>query len=135
MLDPDRVINIGISGMVARVERGEIGVGSMDDILEAYLAPYFGLRADAVVLGCTHYIFPAEAIETWFKQHFEGDCRLYDGNRATVRQLGRVLARNELLNDRGCGRVEFNTSGDREALLPVFKQLLETPIYTGMPAE
>ena len=133
MPDPDRVINVGISGIVARVERGEIGPGSMDDILEKYLAPYTGMRADAVVLGCTHYIFPAEAIETWFKRHFSGPCRLYDGNRATVRQLGRVLARNGLLNDRGCGRVEFSTSGDREALLPVFKQLLETPIYTGKP--
>ena len=131
MPEPDRVIDVGISGLVARVERGVIGVGEFDDILDKYLAPYHGMRADGVVLGCTHYIFPAEAIETYFKQHFEGPCRLFDGNRATVRQLGRVLAKNGLLNGSGCGRVEFSTSGDAEALLPVFKMLLSTPIYTG----
>ena len=129
MPDPDRVINVGISGIVARVERGEIGPGCFDDILDAYLEPYFGMTADAVVLGCTHYIFPAEAIELYFKEHFAGECRLYDGNRATVRQLGRVLARNGLLNPGGESRVEFFTSGDSAVFEPVFRQLLGTPIY------
>ena len=131
MPDPSRVISIGVSGIVARVERGEIGVGAFDDILDEYLEPYFGMTADGVVLGCTHYIFPAEAIETYFRAHFSGECRLFDGNRGTARQLGRVLRREGLLNDCGCGAVEFTTSGDREELEPVFLKLLNTPIYRG----
>ena len=130
MPDPDRVVNVGISGMVARVEQGEIGIGAFDDILEKYLWPYYGTIADGIVLGCTHYVFPAESIKTFFKQHFGGECRLYDGNRATCRQLARVLERNGLVNPDGEGRVEFNTSGERELLLPVFERLLHTPIYT-----
>ena len=129
MPDPSRVINVGISGLVARVERGEIGVGAFDDILDKYLSEYHGMTADAVVLGCTHYIFPARAIETYFKQHFRGECRLFDGNRATCRQLARVLARNDLLNSSGNGSVEFVTSGDREQLKSIFEMLKNTPIY------
>ena len=129
MPDPSRVINVGISGLVARVERGVVGVGEFDDILDKYLAQYHGMTADAVVLGCTHYVFPAEAIEAYFKAHFEGECRLYDGNRATVRQLRRVLERNGLVNETGTGRVDFLTSGNREELIPVFEKLLAMPIY------
>ncbi|MBO4879675.1 MAG: glutamate racemase [Clostridia bacterium] len=129
MPDPDRVINVGISGLVGRVEQGIFGVGEFDDILDSYLSQYHGMTADGVVLGCTHYVFPAEAIETYFKQHFSGECRLYDGNRATVRQLIRVLEANGLVSGRGSGKVEFHTSGDREALLPVFERLLSAPIY------
>lgn len=129
MPDPSRVIDVGISGIVAKVERGEIGVGEFDGILDSYLTPYHGMKADAVVLGCTHYIFPAQAIETYFRQHFSGECRLFDGNRATVRQLARVLLQNGLRNGEGEGRVEFFTSGDREALRPVFQRLLSVPIY------
>lgn len=129
MPDPNRVIDVGISGIVGRVEQGILGIGEFDDILDKYLAQYHGMTADGVVLGCTHYIFPAEAIRTYFKQHFKGECRLYDGNRATVRQLIRVLEANGLVSGRGSGKVEFLTSGDREMLLPVFERLLASPIY------
>lgn len=128
MPDPSRVINIGLSGVVARVERGELGIDAYDDILDEYLAPFLGEKADAVVLGCTHYIFIHDAVEAYFKKHFAGECRIYDGNRATARQLRRVLERSELINPYGEGRAEFFTSGDRDTLLPIFERLLHTPI-------
>ena len=128
MPDPSRVINIGLSGMVARVERGETEIGAYDDILDTYLEPYFGETADAIVLGCTHYVFAGEAIREYFLRRFKGECRLFDGNRATARQLGRVLERNGLLNPEGSGEVTFTTSGDREKLAPIFDKFLNTPM-------
>ncbi|MBR5949452.1 MAG: glutamate racemase [Clostridia bacterium] len=128
MPDPFRVINIGLSGMVARVERGETSIGAFDDILDAYLEPYFGETADAVVLGCTHYVFVGKAVREYFLRHFKGECRLYDGNRATARQLGRVLERNGLMNPFGSGKVTFATSADAEKLAPIFDRFLNAPI-------
>ena len=128
MPHPERVINIGLSGMVARVERGETAIGAYDDILDRYLAPYFGETADAIVLGCTHYVFAGEAIREYFLRRFKGECRLFDGNRATARQLGRVLEHNGLLNPDGRGEVAFTTSGNREKLAPIFDRFLNSPI-------
>lgn len=128
MPDPARVVNIGISGMVARVERGITDTGAFDDILDEYLAPYFGETADAIVLGCTHYVFAGGAIREYFLRRMKGECRLYDGNRATVRQLGRVLENLGLLNPCGSGEVRFATSGDPQELAPIFDRLINTPI-------
>jgi glutamate racemase len=128
MPHPERVINIGLSGMVVRVERGETAIGAYDDILDRYLAPYFGETADAIVLGCTHYVFAGEAIREYFLRRFKGECRLFDGNRATARQLGRVLEHNGLLNPDGRGEVAFTTSGNREKLAPIFDRFLNSPI-------
>ena len=57
MPDPQRVLNFGISGIVARIESGTVADDAFDDIFDAYLAPYHGMKADGIVLGCTHYIF------------------------------------------------------------------------------
>ena len=114
MPDPQRVLNFGISGIVARIESGTVADDAFDDIFDAYLAPYHGMKADGIVLGCTHYIFIARAVERYFKKHFCGECRLFDGN------LG---------NFTGCGKVAFHTSGNSEKLKPVFDMLLDMPIY------
>lgn len=124
-----RVLNFGISGIVARIESGTVADDAFDDIFDAYLAPYHGMKADGIVLGCTHYIFIARAVERYFKKHFCGECRLFDGNSATVRQLGRVLEQSNLGNFTGCGKVAFHTSGNSEKLKPVFDMLLDMPIY------
>lgn len=67
MPDPQRVLKFGISGIVARIESGTVADDAFDDIFDAYLAPYHGMKADGIVLGCTHYIFIARAVERYFK--------------------------------------------------------------------
>lgn len=129
MPDPGRIINVGCSGIVERIEQGITDEGAFDDILDRCLSQYHGIQVDGVVLGCTHYLFIASAVNAYFKKHFKGECRLYDGNAATVRQLGRVLDSSGLINCCGSGKVEFFTSGDRDALLPMFKRFLNIPVY------
>lgn len=129
MPDPGRIINVGCSGLVNRIEQGITAPDAFDDILDKCLMQYHGMKADGIVLGCTHFIFIAEAIERYFKKHFSGECRLYDGNAPTARQLRRVLERSSLINCCGEGKVEFFTSGDREKLLPLFKEMFSKPIY------
>lgn len=129
MPDPDRVINVGCSGLVDRIEQGIVDDDAFDDILSKHLSKYHGMKADGIVLGCTHFPFISGAIESYFKRNFDGKCILYDGNAATVRQLGRVLEKSGLNNCLGEANVQFFTSGNRELIYPIFKRFLDTPVY------
>lgn len=77
----------------------------------AYLKEVFALydlkKTDAVVLGCTHYVFLKEMIRDMLPEHIA----ITEGSDGTARQLKRVLARNHLLREEGKGRVDLETSG------------------------
>ncbi len=81
---------------------------------KAYLKEVFALydlrKVDAVVLGCTHYVFLKDMI----RRMLPGHIAITEGSDGTARQLRRVLARNRLLNETGEGRVELETSGSPE---------------------
>lgn len=124
MPEPERVISVACPGLVERIERGLLKTGDFDDLLDAYLSFMHGEKVDAIVLGCTHYIFIKEAISVYAKAHFSGECRLFDGNAATVRQLGRVLEAGGLVSGRGSAAVEYHTSGDKARLEPLFNALI-----------
>ncbi len=124
MPDPSRVINVPCPGLVEMVERGTFAPEAYYDILYKLLNKYNGMKIDGIVLGCTHYIFIKSAIERYAKSNFKGECAFYDGNAATVRQLGRVLEANGLTNLNGNASVEFCTSGDRSKIYPIFELLM-----------
>lgn len=131
MPDPSRIINVGCPGIVERVEKGEISESAFDDILSERLSSLDGAKIDGIVLGCTHFPFIAPAIKRYAAMHFEGECRLFDGNAGTARQLKRVLFANGLAADPSAfpaPRTVFLTSGDREKLEPIFEMLLKVPI-------
>ena len=83
---------------------------------ESYLKELFAWydleKTDAVVLGCTHYVFLKDMIRRMLPEHVV----ITEGSEGTARQLKRVLARNRLLNESGEGLVELETSGSPEDL-------------------
>ena len=81
---------------------------------------------DAIVLGCTHYVFIRKAVASYAASRFTGERRLFDGNEATVRQLARVLGESDMLSCAGSGAVDFRTSGERERLEKIFYSLLKS---------
>ncbi len=95
-----------------------------DDEARRYLLdlfkPYDLTRVDAVVLGCTHYVF----LRPILKEILPPTVSVLDGNEGTARQLRRVLAANGLLSD-GQGSVTLETSGNPALVLPVMQRLLE----------
>lgn len=125
MPEPSRVVSVACPGLVERIEEGKLLPGDFDDLFTRYLSHLHKQQIDAIVLGCTHYVFIKEAIALYAKEHFSGECRLFDGNAATVRQLGRVLKANGLVNGAGSGAVEYHTSGDRARLEPLFRSLIK----------
>ena len=94
-----------------------------EDEAEAYLRDLFARcpmdRVDAVVLGCTHYVFLKEKIRAMIPERIV----ITDGNEGTARQLRRVLAARDLLNPEGPGGVRLMTSGE-ERELRVMERLL-----------
>ena len=74
---------------------------------------------DAVVLGCTHYVF----LRPMLREMLPDRVLITDGNEGTARQLHRVLEREGLLSDAASGTVEIRTSGDPERILPGMNRL------------
>ena len=81
---------------------------------EAYLKELLGRfrmeEVDAIVLGCTHYVFLRDMIRALIPEHVA----ITDGNAGTARQLRRVLAERGMLSDLETGRVTLLTSGTEE---------------------
>ena len=104
-------------GLMELVER------EADDEARRYLlelfSPYDLTKVDAVVLGCTHYVFLRQVL----KDILPDTVLVLDGNAGTARQLRRVLTANDLLAD-GQGSITLETSGDPAKVLPVMQRLL-----------
>ena len=106
------VVSLPCPGLMEFVERGEIDSPALDLFIENLLAPFRGQEIDAVVLGCTHYVFLREKIAA----HLPAGTPLVDGNEGTARQLRRRLTAKDLLSARGTGGVRFLTSGGEQTL-------------------
>lgn len=78
--------------------------------LKQVFAVYDLKRVDAVVLGCTHYVFLKDMIRKMLPDHIA----ITEGSDGTARQLKRVLVRNRMLREDGEGLVELETSGRQE---------------------
>ena len=104
-------------GLMELVER------EADDEARRYLlelfSPYDLTKVDAVVLGCTHYVFLRQVL----KDILPDTVSVLDGHAGTARQLRRVLTANDLLAD-GQGSITLETSGDPAKVLPVMQRLL-----------
>ena len=104
-------------GLMELVER------EADDEARRYLTelfrPYDLTKVDAVVLGCTHYVF----LRPILKEILPDTVSVLDGNEGTARQLRRVLTANDLLSD-GEGSVTLETSGNPALVLPVMRRML-----------
>ena len=99
------VVPVPCPGLAARIERGNLDAPDVTELIRSYVGEYAG-KADAVVLGCTHYPFVAASI-----REVLGDVELFDGALGTARQLRRVLKRESLLARRGKqGSVVFEST-------------------------
>jgi len=105
-------------GLMELVER-EATEEARRYLLELF-SPYDLTEVDAIVLGCTHYVFLRPILKDILPQNVA----VLDGNEGTARQLRRVLTANDLLSD-GQGSVTLETSGNPAIVLPVMKRLLE----------
>lgn len=111
-------------GLMELVEEGKLDGTEIEDYLHRLFAPYRDTPVDAVVLGCTHYVF----LHPVLRRLLPAETAILDGNAGAIRQLRRVLEERNALSPEGAsGRVELHTSGDEALVLPRMKQLLYLP--------
>ena len=111
-------VKVPCPGLMELVEQDD-GEGALRYLKELF-AGFRMDEVDAVVLGCTHYVFLKEMI----RDLLPAQVAITDGNAGTARQLRRILEREGLLNDEGPGSVELETSGT-EKDLKLMRRLLE----------
>lgn len=105
-------------GVVELVEAGKADSPEMVALMEAELGHLKG-RLDALVLGCTHYPFIANAIHTVLGDGVE----LLHGGEGTARETRRRLAAAGLLNDGPGSLTVENSSGDPEKIKLTYELL------------
>ena len=87
-------------------------------LLDGFVAPLVGARADVVVLGCTHYPWVASAIAA----RMPAGTVLLDTGEAVARQLDRLLE-SAGLRGGGQGRLSLSTSGAPVAVTATVNRL------------
>ena len=110
-------VRVPCPGLMELVEKDdeEAARQYLKKVFERYPAD----RVDAVVLGCTHYVFLKDMIRDLLPDRIT----ITDGNAGTARQLKRVLARENLLNEDGPGSIELESSGSAKDI-SLMKKLL-----------
>ncbi len=84
----DKVDSLKASTLVELVESGKWDYGSFSDYLMRENID--GSHYDAVVLGCTHFLFLKQEFSRYFSK-----AKIYDGNQGTVMQLKRLIELND----------------------------------------
>ena len=112
------IYKIPAPGLVELVEAGKTDGEEMDAFLKKLLAPYVG-KLNALVLGCTHYPFAAEAIS----RIMGPGTVLLDGGEGTARETKRRLALGGLLRQ-GEGSLTIISSKEDGAMARLAERLL-----------
>ena len=96
------IVNVPAAGLADLVEQGHYA----DDVGRAFLRRLFeGVKADTIVLGCTHYLFTEPLIREIYPH-----ARILDGGEGLARNLVRVLDEKGLRNENG-GKMDVMSSG------------------------
>ncbi len=111
-------IRVPCVGLMELVERED--TAGAEAYLKKLFSGYDMQKVDAIVLGCTHYVFLKDMIRRMIPEHTV----ITEGSEGTARQLKRVLQRNDLLNETGTGGIILETSGS-ERDLQLMRKLLE----------
>ena len=113
-----RILKLPAPGLVELIESGRADSPEADALLCNLFAPYH-VALDALVLGCTHYPFAANAIARVL-----GDrVALMDGGDGTARETKRRLQEAGLLRE-GNGEVIIENSKQDDQLLELSWELL-----------
>ena len=114
-----QVVKIPAPGLVELIESGKANAPETRALLQEILAPHVG-KLDALVLGCTHYPFAADAISAVLGEQ----TLLLDGGEGTARQTKRLLEQAGLLHS-GLGSVTIENSLGSPELLMLSYDLLD----------
>jgi glutamate racemase len=112
-------------GLADQIEKGELASIQTVSLVRRYVEPLITQGADTLVLGCTHYPFVLEQIETVIKS-LQKEVSIIDTGAAVARHLQRLLEQSHLyhpLTSKQAPLTAF-TTGSHSSLRSAFKVLL-----------
>lgn len=112
------VVALPAPRMVRLVEMGLADSPQMDAYLRTVLAPFCGMRFDAVVLGCTHFPFAMAAL----RRAFPYPVPFFDSAKGVASRLTQTLAQENLLSPKKTQGTVTLTASKAEAL-PLYRAL------------
>ncbi|MFA7468327.1 MAG: glutamate racemase, partial [Desulfotomaculaceae bacterium] len=122
-----QVYSMATPELVPLVESGQWDGEKTIGILKEYLQPFEEEGIDTLVLGCTHYPFLLEAIQSIIKPGI----KIVDPAKLTVQQTCKEMLRLGILNNSGAVPVhEYWVSGDTQT----FKSGAEKFLGIGLPS-
>ena len=118
------IVKLPCPELVDFVERGVLDGPELHAYLERRLGAYRG-RADAAVLGCTHFPFLRRAISAVLTERTE----LFDGGAGTARETMRQLQLRDLRAPSGVvGSVKIENSRDNPQEILLTERLLQAEL-------
>lgn len=120
--DDATIIPLPCPGLMDFVERGDLDGEDLHKYLNELLYSYRDHKVDAAVLGCTHYPFAREQIQSVLGE----EVRIFDGGEGTAREMRRRLAESGLLRDeQRKGTICFENSQTDGKKIELCKMLLD----------
>ncbi|MGI6174674.1 MAG: glutamate racemase [Christensenellales bacterium] len=119
----DCVINLPCPGLAELVETHDFEAPEIYDYLHNAFAPIAKEPVQAIVLGCTHYVFLRHAVTQAAGAYWNG-LPVLDGHMGTALHLKHVLERRGLLKLCGTGSAEYYSSGD----VRVFERFISSSV-------
>ncbi len=114
-----QVVSIGTDLLVPFVESGIVGGKELEAVLKEVLAPFKAAHAEAIALGCSHFPFLKEAIQSELGENVH----ILDSGAAIARQVQRVLTANNGLSDTAAS-YRFYTTGHAQLFREVGEKLI-----------
>jgi glutamate racemase len=124
------IVNIGTDKLVPLVERGGISGSRVEETLRTVLSPFIEEDIDTLALGCTHYPFISNAIQSVLGTHVQ----LLEPSGAIARHAKYILKRNGAIEENSKAAHHFFTTGQQEQFAKVCGMLagnvMESKIYS-----
>lgn len=102
------------TGLVEKVEAGELDSPELRKLLKSYLDPMLDQNIDQLVLGCSHYPYLIPVIQDLIGS----DIPIIDSGFAVAKQTKHILEKNKLLDpSKTIGNYEFCTNVNSHNLI------------------
>jgi glutamate racemase len=111
-------------GLADLIEEGHLDGEVLHARLEELTRPLRDAGVDMVVLGCTHYLFVAPALEAVLGP----GVALVDSAPAIARRTAQILDEGHARRQRGEGGLRVLTNGEPEKVEPVVRRLWGAPV-------
>ncbi len=117
-------LTMACPGLAHRIEQDQMHLPESMALLRSFVLPLLEQGADTLVLGCTHYPFVQQQIQSIVDEQAARSVTIIDTGAAVARQLASQLNLQGLLRRESAPSVDGLSSGNATDLERAFRRLL-----------